>query len=432
MAKQQRERMLLQAAFDGNLRLLRKMARGLDMTGQQGEAVVLAAVADARSGSRALHLAATEGRMDVLRYLVEDIRLDVNQTNDKDETPLFLSAFFGRTAATRYLIDHGADPMIVGKSGSPLHVAVGKGHCEIVELLLSRGIGIVFHPLHGTPLHTAATRGQVSTMKILLDHHADPNKVFNLDDTPLILAISSKSLECVKLLIQAGADVNFRDSNGDTYVMVAAKYGFSGVMKCLLDAGANPNIPDEFGAFPIEVAALQGHREIVEILFPLTLPISMLPDWSIDGIISHVKNFGLKRDKDLCVKKLAQLKLRGKEAFRRKEYLLAGQLYTSAIELGSNPDDYATLLANRSLCWLRLENGERALVDGNMCRMLQPHWPKACYRQGAAFMLLKEYENACKAFLDGLKIDPTNVEMENALRAAVEAMRNDLCTKKNQ
>uniref|UniRef100_A0A0E0QN15 Serine/threonine-protein kinase BSK1-like TPR repeats domain-containing protein n=1 Tax=Oryza rufipogon TaxID=4529 RepID=A0A0E0QN15_ORYRU len=399
MGKQRWEKMLLQAAFDGNLRLLRKMARGLVTTGRgRGEADVLAAVAGGGRGGPREPRAAPGG------HRGEDGRPHVPRRGPppRRETPLFLSAFFGRTASTRYLLDHGADPMIVGKSGSPLHAAAGKGHCEIVELLLSRGIGI-------------------------------PDKVFNLDDTPLNMAISSKSLECVKLLIQAGADVNFRDSNGATYVMMAANYGFSGIMKCLLDAGANPNIPDQFGVFPIEVAALQVHREIVEMLFPLTSPISTVPDWSIDGIFAHAKNFGSKPlPEDLCVKKIAQMKVEGKEAFKRKDYLLAAQLYTSALGLGPSPDDSATLLANRSLCWLRLENGKQALADANMCRMFRPHWIKACYRQGAAFMLLKEYGNACDAFSDGLKLDPANVDIENALRAALQAVKNDRCVKNNQ
>lgn len=44
------------------------------------------------------------------------------------EAPLFLSALFGRTAATTYLLNHGADPMLVTKSlvGSPLHGAAVK------------------------------------------------------------------------------------------------------------------------------------------------------------------------------------------------------------------------------------------------------------------------------------------------------------------
>jgi hypothetical protein len=50
----------------------------------------------------------------------------------------------------------------------------------------------------------------------------------------------------------------------------------------------------QFGRTPIEYAAYNGRRDMVEMLFPLTSPISMVPEWSIDGIISHVKSSGLK------------------------------------------------------------------------------------------------------------------------------------------
>jgi hypothetical protein len=60
------------------------------------------------------------------------------------------------------------------------------------------------------------------------------------------------------------------------------------------------------------------------------------------------------------------------------------------MEFESSIDDYATLLANRSLCCLRMgENKRAALSDATECRMVRPHWPKACYRQGAAYMALK-------------------------------------------
>jgi hypothetical protein len=57
------------------------MARGLD-SGGQGEAALLAAVAD-EEGNRALHLAAAAGKVEVCRYIVEDLRLDVDQLNLK-------------------------------------------------------------------------------------------------------------------------------------------------------------------------------------------------------------------------------------------------------------------------------------------------------------------------------------------------------------
>ncbi|XP_037474217.1 STI1-like protein [Triticum dicoccoides] len=84
----------------------------------------------------------------------------------------------------------------------------------------------------------------------------------------------------------------------------------------------------------------------------------------------------------------------------------------------------ATLYSNRSLCWLRMGEGYKALLDADECRKLRPDWPKAFYRQGAALMLLKDYKGASEHFLDGLKLNPANTEMEDALRKAYEAMKD--------
>ncbi|TVU02927.1 hypothetical protein EJB05_51555 [Eragrostis curvula] len=127
-------------------------------------------------------------------------------------------------------------------------------------------------------------------------------------------------------------------------------------------------------------------------------------------------------DKRNCELKRAKLKSQAKVAFMNKDYLSALTLYTSALGTGtsSDDDDVADLLANRSLCWLHLEDGENALTDANASRVLRPCWPKACYRQGSALMLLKDYGRACQLFAEGLKMDPTDVEIQNALREALD------------
>ncbi|XP_047043061.1 ankyrin-3-like [Lolium rigidum] len=432
LSSQERKDELFGAACDGNVRLLKKMARALN-SGGQDEAAFLAAMVD-DDGDTLLQMAATHGRLDVLRYLVEDLRLDVNQPNSIGDTPLCYSAFAGKADATKYLLAHGADPL-VGKNFLPLHGAACQGHCDVVELLLSRGIDVDLGSARGTPLQVAAMKKQHGTMKILLEHHANPNNA-KVSLTPLRWVIHdpvpSKSLRCMKLLIKAGADVNFVDSNGFTTVIYAAKLGSPALMKCLLDAGANPNIPDEFGRMPIEYAAYYSKRDMVEVLFPSTSPISTLPEWSIDGIIYHVKSFGLKpMDKQKCEMRIRELKQQASEAFKREEYIIAGHLYTCAMEFECSPDDYATLLANRSLCMLRMgENKRAALSDATQCRMVRPFWPKACYRQGAAYMALKEYEKACDSFADGLKLQPTNTDIANALREAREALKNARCSEK--
>ncbi|XP_071683034.1 uncharacterized protein [Lolium perenne] len=99
---------------------------------------------------------------------------------------------------------------------------------------------------------------------------------------------------------------------------------------------------------------------------------------------------------------------------------MASGFYDLAIAHGES----ATLYLNRSLCKLLMGNGEGALSDALRCRMLRPNWGKACYRQAAAHVLLKEYKQACDALLDAQKLDPGNVEIENELRKARELMKN--------
>uniref|UniRef100_A0A0D3EK75 Uncharacterized protein n=1 Tax=Oryza barthii TaxID=65489 RepID=A0A0D3EK75_9ORYZ len=71
----------------------------------------------------------------------------------------------------------------------------------------------------------------------------------------------------MKLLIKAGADVNGKGTV----------------------TGAIPNIPDGLGWLPVEHVASRDCREGVEMLFPLISPIPNVPNWSVDGIISHAK-----------------------------------------------------------------------------------------------------------------------------------------------
>eukprot|EP01018_Ginkgo_biloba_P021753 Gb_17086 [translate_table: standard] len=99
---------------------------------------------------------------------------------------------------------------------------------------------------------------------------------------------------------------------------------------------------------------------------------------------------------------------------------MAVDAYTQAFDLDPNN---ATLLSNRSLCWIRLGQAEQALADAKACRVLRPDWPKACYREGAALRLLQRFDEAANAFYEGVKLDSENKELVNAFRESVEAGR---------
>ncbi|RLN08981.1 hypothetical protein C2845_PM11G05400 [Panicum miliaceum] len=403
------KRRLLQAAADGDLQRFKKIACVLDAgKGRLGQTV--AAVMD--RGAGALHIAAFPGRMALCAYLVEELHQDVNAADESGETPL-VYAVRGETVDTvQYLLDHGANLDKPDANGAtPLHLAAAGGNCEIVKALLSKGDDVhSFCGIGSTPLHLAAACKQYSALKVLLDNHADCNKVTNSTYTPLIAALTAGSLECVKLLVKAGADV--KGVGTITPLLFAVKKGLTDFYKCLLEAGADPDVRDDLGNLPIEIAANKNRRKDVVILFPVTSRVPYVHDWSIDGIISYVKSMPSMEDDPVYRMKPADIKLEGNKAYKRKDYVTAAKLFFMAAR--HCPDD-ATLFSNRSLCWLKLGEGDRALMDPQVCRMKLPGWAKACYLQGAAQMLLKDYEKACDAFLDGLKLDPENVEIAKAL-----------------
>ncbi|TVU30036.1 hypothetical protein EJB05_21638 [Eragrostis curvula] len=411
------QELLLEAAGDGDLVLFKRLAKLLD-EGRGRITEEVEAVVECTAG--ALHFAAGHGQLKMCRYLVEELRVDVNAIHDYGESPLAYAINGRHIATVKYLLNHGADPDKADDKGfTSLHIASEEGFCNIVELLLSKGASVDALSNRGTPLHLAATNGHHQTVKILLNHNADCNKVVNGVYTPLLVAIYAQSLKSVKLLIKAGADVS--GVGNITPLVAAVADGLTECMKCLLEAGADPNVPDEFGRMPIEFAAIHGAREDVAILFPLTSRIPAVRDWSVNGIIRHalslpeqkVYESGLEKD-------VAKLKLQASKAIERADYLAAIELYTKA--MGLDCDD-ATLFSNSSLCFLKMGEGEKAFADAYTCKMRRPDWPKAFYRQGAALLLLKDYEKACDALFDGFKMDPGNAEIETALREAMDSLR---------
>lgn len=226
-------------------------------------------------------------------------------------------------------------------------------------------------------------------------------------------------MSCVKLLIKAGADVT-KGTSELTPLIYAANEGLTDFYECLLEAGADPNVPGDSGLLPIEIAALGNRREDVEILLRVTARIPAVHDWSVDGVLAYVKSKPTDEDDPVYKMNLGDLKLEGNKAYKKKDYSTAVKFYSVAI-LKSDSGD-ATLFSNRSLCWIKMGDGNNALKDAEVCRFFQPYWPKACYRQGAAHMLLKDYEKARDAFLDGLKLDPTNAELENALSESLNSL----------
>ncbi|CAM0902244.1 unnamed protein product [Alopecurus aequalis] len=399
----------LDKATAGDIPPVRKLVRQLIKSGKGLEETLAGinvpqAQLDCRFGP--LHRAAWAGRLEMCRFLVEELRLNVNAAGQDGAAPLIYAITgCGSISVVRFLLDHGAKPNKTNINGvTALHFAATPGThtdsekatwaantrdaCEIAELLLSRGAYV--DPLceHGTPLIIAAQSGNVKMLE-LLRHQANPNTVLHLFYTPLSYAISISSLKCVEVLIKAGADVN-AGRPVITPLILAASNGFTCGIKCLLEAGADANITNECGRTAAKIASIKGWKDCVEILSPLTTPVAGSAGTDDANCV-----FGLE--------------MQGDGAFRGNDYADALALYTKAMEI--DPDDL-TLYAKRSLCWLQMSEEDKALVDAYTYRSMKMDLSRSCYEQAAALMLVEEYPRACRALVSALKLDLGNDDLD--------------------
>lgn len=163
----------------------------------------------------ALHLAAYEGRKEVIELLLEK-RLVVDDT-------------------AKWRI-HG--PLSAPYQATPLYVAVLGGKFDVVKLLVARGADVNFKTTDGagTVLHAAAWAGSRGVCGFLIEKGAKVDQRADFDVvgrgspftttwpavTPMLIAADRGNLEVLTLLLDQGADVNAKDKNGYTAVDWAA------------------------------------------------------------------------------------------------------------------------------------------------------------------------------------------------------------------
>ncbi|XP_034093074.1 LOW QUALITY PROTEIN: tetratricopeptide repeat protein 31-like [Gymnodraco acuticeps] len=96
------------------------------------------------------------------------------------------------------------------------------------------------------------------------------------------------------------------------------------------------------------------------------------------------------------------------------DFNMAVKYFTDAIKY--NPTEFK-LFGNRSFCFEKSQQFEKALADAELCLSMNPGWVKAHFRRGRALAGLKRYAEAAGAFREVLSLDGSCAE------AAQELMR---------
>ena len=230
-------------------------------------------------GITPLHLAATYGHLDAVKYLWGNITDMHPKAGPKfhQQTPLHSAAIGGHFEVVKFLVEsiEGNINPSLSNGQTVLHLAAAYGHLEIVSFYTSQ---FYINPgqcsedeFEGkTPLHYAAQEGKLSVVRHFCSLLSkNPNPMDANGDTPLHLAarfghykVVTFYTEKLKIVNPAKESTSFR---GRTPFHNAAQKGHNRIVQyfCQLD---DKNPPDEYGYTPLHLAAENGHFGAVKII----------------------------------------------------------------------------------------------------------------------------------------------------------------------
>lgn len=236
--------------------------------------------------------AAANGRIEIVKLLLEQGAPIVRDTRSRLPTPLHRAISRGDAAMVELLLSSGSSPNTsVGRGGEAptslpaLHLAVEKKNLAIVKLLLSYKVDLNGRDSFAyTALHDAASTGQVEIVEALLQAGADVNvpqlgyeapcgsgdEHIPSNTTPLHLAAGHGNIATLKALLAAGAKVNAATKKGTTPLMSVFTFSWKATegaesrlpfAELLIAAGADVNAQNKYGQSVLDIARDTRHAE---------------------------------------------------------------------------------------------------------------------------------------------------------------------------
>lgn len=168
---------------------------------------------------RALMYAAAQGNMDVLRKAGDALKKLRSSKELDGKTPLHAAASEGQLDVVRYLLSLGLDVNASDKDGwTSLHCAASRGHFAVCEALLAKSADVRCLTNQGTTVLHYAVRTTLndaflflSVLQTLLERKADVDACNQYGETPLHQACFRGNDLAVVWLIMQQADINHAD-----------------------------------------------------------------------------------------------------------------------------------------------------------------------------------------------------------------------------
>ncbi len=205
--------------------------------------------------------------------------------NSKRLTPLMIASGLGHLEIVKLLTAHGVNILAVDPDmgSTALHKAAQSGHPKIIQWLLEKGAFIDFQsPVIGnSPLMDAILYKQEAAVKILLEHKARIELRNNFNECALDIAHQINHASMISIINNHKNNLE-KEIQSQKLVRAIKDHDIKTV-KDLIDRGGahiNERIPrtgnynDDFT--PLSMAASMGHEEIVLLLLGAGADITML------------------------------------------------------------------------------------------------------------------------------------------------------------
>jgi ankyrin repeat protein len=210
-----------------------------------------------------LHVAAAVGKMPMVQYMVDTVRMPVDIKDQNSATPVFYSAFGGFDEVSEFLIGRGAFVDLEdGQSQSPIMMAMEAGHENTARMLLRYKADVNTLNLRGDnaiwlcivrnmpSLLSEFVRSGACELEAGLERHR--NTLLH----KLIMFIDNEQMGCMMVasLLSHGAKVDAVNDEKKTALFHAVALSKAKIVTLLLNSGANPKATDAFDNTPLHFA----------------------------------------------------------------------------------------------------------------------------------------------------------------------------------
>jgi ankyrin repeat protein len=253
-----------------------------------------------------IHVACAQGHLHVIRYLLDEVKVEVNSVDRFGRTPLFEATLCSNShTVVDFLKKHGAKMPEKGGSGvhTLLDACAGGDLAEVCKYVNLGGDLMAVDYDQRSALHIACSHGHLPVVLFLLENGADPNSLDAFGRSPLdeckqrsfdelenalrdaaavvesvgekktlgflMEAAAVDNVEGVKQYAHVGGNLSRADYDDRTALHIACARGNLAVVEFLLAAGVDLSPVDRFGRTPYFEARHESHEKIMHLLHGL-------------------------------------------------------------------------------------------------------------------------------------------------------------------